>query len=330
MREPRRCASATSTPSGGCGSRRWRATSRTSPPTTSTTRASTEARGCVRRVGAARSATCPRFARPVELDDVLHRDRAALGRASHHGARRRSRGARRSRRRSGCSSTRRGDPPRSRTEFFDLYGDGRERPARERPAATPGARRTTRCAGRGRCGETDLDVLDHVNNADRWAAVEDELARAVPSARRGSPGAEIEYRGTGRRGRRGASSCRRRPRTGWPAGSSPTVTSGSRRREASVRGSGPDPQRADPVRDRRHVARVGSWACSTCIRTRSPGAGAWSPADSASSARTSRSRSPRSGAEVTVVDAASPRHGANPRNLDARRRRTRATRPRSR
>jgi acyl-ACP thioesterase len=40
---------------------------------------------------------------------------------------------------------------------------------------------------------TDFDVLGHANNAAYWEAVEDELARASPSAR--VRGAELEYRG---------------------------------------------------------------------------------------------------------------------------------------
>ncbi len=39
---------------------------------------------------------------------------------------------------------------------------------------------------------TDFDVLEHVNNAASWAAVEDELARLAPG--RVPRRAEIEYR----------------------------------------------------------------------------------------------------------------------------------------
>ncbi len=84
-------------------------------------------------------------------------------------------------------------PARLSERFWTMYGEAVEdRPVSSRlthadpPAAlVPGARAWP-------LRITDFDVLDHVNNAVTWAAVEDELGRLAPGAaiRR----AEVEYR----------------------------------------------------------------------------------------------------------------------------------------
>lgn len=75
--------------------------------------------------------------------------------------------------------------------FFDLYGvapSTRRVTSRLRhPRPTPGCDRRP-----WPLRVTDADVVDHVNNAASWAAVEDELARRVPGRRLRR--AEIEYR----------------------------------------------------------------------------------------------------------------------------------------
>jgi len=75
--------------------------------------------------------------------------------------------------------------------FFDYYGvaaGGRRVKSRLRHA--PPAAESERRPWLLRV--TDLDVLDHVNNAASWEAVEDELARRAPG--RAIARAEMEYR----------------------------------------------------------------------------------------------------------------------------------------
>ncbi|HSO94998.1 MAG TPA: acyl-ACP thioesterase domain-containing protein [Acidimicrobiia bacterium] len=76
--------------------------------------------------------------------------------------------------------------------FFDLYGDaaaGRRVSSRlqHRPPPNEGVNRRP-----WPLRVTDIDVLNHVNNAASWSAVEDELARRPASGRLSR--AEIEYR----------------------------------------------------------------------------------------------------------------------------------------
>ena len=75
--------------------------------------------------------------------------------------------------------------------FFDSYGvaaGGRRGTSRLRhPRPDPACERR-----RWPLRVTDVDVLDHVNNASSWEAVEDELARRAPA--RPIARAEMEYR----------------------------------------------------------------------------------------------------------------------------------------
>ena len=75
--------------------------------------------------------------------------------------------------------------------FFDSYGvaaGGRRVTSRLRhPRPDPACERR-----RWPLRVTDVDVLDHVNNAASWAAVEDELERRAPD--RPIARAEMEYR----------------------------------------------------------------------------------------------------------------------------------------
>ena len=85
-----------------------------------------------------------------------------------------------------------GRPARLEPWFFDLYGEaagGRQVTSRLRHPRPPAdaARRPWPLR------VTDVDVLDHVNNAVSWAAVEDELARRRPG--RQLRRAAMEYRG---------------------------------------------------------------------------------------------------------------------------------------
>jgi acyl-ACP thioesterase len=84
-----------------------------------------------------------------------------------------------------------GRPAPIRDRFFDLYGGAagtRRVTSRLRhPPPPPGCDRRP-----WPLRVTDVDVVDHVNNAASWAAVEDELARRAPSRR--PVRAEIEYR----------------------------------------------------------------------------------------------------------------------------------------
>ena len=84
-----------------------------------------------------------------------------------------------------------GRPARLREWFFDLYGEaagGRQVRSRLRhPPPAPDA--TVRSWP---LRVSDVDVLDHVNNAASWAAVEDELGRH--HAERLPTRAEMEYR----------------------------------------------------------------------------------------------------------------------------------------
>ena len=86
-------------------------------------------------------------------------------------------------------------PKRLGADFLALYGAGGRRSDRRVEAGAPGGR--TRQAARRPwpLRRTDLDVLDHVNNAAYWAAVEEVVG--------------------------GASGARRRPRTG-PSSSTPS------------------------------------------------------------------------------------------------------------
>jgi len=84
-----------------------------------------------------------------------------------------------------------GRPAPLRDWFFDLYGEaaaGRHVRSRLRhPPPTPGAP-----ARSWPLRVADIDVLDHVNNAASWTAVEDELGRRHPT--RHLTRAEMEYR----------------------------------------------------------------------------------------------------------------------------------------
>jgi acyl-ACP thioesterase len=85
-----------------------------------------------------------------------------------------------------------GRPARLDPRFFDHYGTaaaGRRVRARLEHANPPAGLPARRFALR----VTDLDVLDHVNNAVLCSAVEDELARVRPGATPAQT--ELEYRG---------------------------------------------------------------------------------------------------------------------------------------
>jgi acyl-ACP thioesterase len=91
----------------------------------------------------------------------------------------------------------RGRPIPLGDEFFRVFGE-----------ATDGRRVSTRLSHRRPppvatarvwpLRESDFDVLDHVNNARYWEAIEDELVFRVPRARVVS--AEVEFRGAVERG----------------------------------------------------------------------------------------------------------------------------------
>jgi len=84
-----------------------------------------------------------------------------------------------------------GRPARLKGWFFDLYGEaaaGRRVTSRLRhPPPDPDA-----AVRPWPLRASDVDVLDHVNNAASWAAVEDELGRRDPTRRVAR--AEMEYR----------------------------------------------------------------------------------------------------------------------------------------
>ena len=84
-----------------------------------------------------------------------------------------------------------GRPTPLKEWFFDRYGEaaaGRRVKSRLRHPAPPAA-----CDVRPwPLRVTDVDVLDHVNNAASWAAVEDELGHRSPGRRVAR--AEMEYR----------------------------------------------------------------------------------------------------------------------------------------
>ena len=91
-----------------------------------------------------------------------------------------------------------GRPQPLEPDFFEIYGRAAGGPAGERASASspPGAG-----GGDPRpwpLRDSDFDVLDHVNNARYFEAVEDELAPGLPGLVVGR--AEMEFRGAVERG----------------------------------------------------------------------------------------------------------------------------------
>ena len=115
----------------------------------------------------------------------------ALGRTAHRSRVRRA-DLRAGRQRSGCTSTRRAARRRGCRRASTRSGVPRRTGVGSAPTCATPRRRRTPGPTRWPLRATDVDVLDHVNNAAYWAPVEEELAR------RGRPrvtDAEIEFRG---------------------------------------------------------------------------------------------------------------------------------------